>query len=119
MKSDFLLAPRQEGTWEDKLPQVKATMKFMKEYVIVHFDYEESLQREINYPHYEEHRKIHEDFKNEVRKSSEQLASADYPEDLVQEVAGKLLAWLINHVTVTDLKIAAFMTEGKNNENSM
>ncbi len=64
--ADFLLVIRLAGPWEEKLPRVKATMNFMQEYVISHFAYEEALQRDINYPHYEEHKKFHTNFTNEI-----------------------------------------------------
>ena len=57
--ADFLLAMRQDGAWEEKLPQVKSTMEFMAQYVIFHFDDEEKYQQTINDPLREEHRQLH------------------------------------------------------------
>lgn len=106
---NFVKALRQEGAWADKLPQVKETMVFMQQYVVSHFAYEEKYQQQMNYPHYEEHHKIHEDFKAEVNNFAARLEQEGYPEDLVQQLGGKLLAWLINHVTATDLKMAKYV----------
>lgn len=106
---NFLKALRQKGAWEEKLPQVKETMTFMQQYVVSHFAYEEKYQQQINYPYFEEHCKIHEDFKNEVNNFAVRLEQEGYPEELVQQLGGKLLAWLINHVTATDLKMANYV----------
>lgn len=106
---NFVKALRGEGAWAEKLPQVKETMAFMQQYVVSHFAYEEQYQRQMNYPYFEEHRKIHEEFKDEVNKFAVKLEQEGYPEELVQQLGGKLLAWLINHVTATDLKMAKYV----------
>lgn len=111
--ADFLLALRQEGCWEDKLPRVKATMEFMQKYVVIHFDCEEAFQRQINYPMYAEHRALHEAFKQEVVRYGKVLADKDFPEEVVQELAGKLLTWLIHHVANNDIKMASYINKAE------
>lgn len=105
--TDFVKALRSPGEWSDKLTVVNSTMAFMQEYVVTHFDAEEAYQKEIQYPGFDFHHKIHEDFKEEVNAFAVKF-SQDASEDLAQAFAGKLLAWLINHVAATDLKIAEF-----------
>lgn len=107
--SDFVVSLRQPGQWGSKLPKVKETMEFMQGYVIIHFDDEEAYQEEIQYPDKEQHRQIHENFKAEVGEFAKKFEEQNYPEDLVQQFAGKLMAWLINHVAVSDQKIADFV----------
>ncbi|HHW07645.1 MAG TPA: hemerythrin family protein [Clostridia bacterium] len=114
--SEFVLALRQDGSWEEKLPKVKETLAFMQSYVITHFADEEAYQREMQYPGYEEHRRIHEDFKAEVHEFARRFEEEGYLEDTVQQFAGKLLAWLINHVAATDQQIAHFVSgQGRSN----
>lgn len=107
--SDFVVSLRQEGEWEDKLPKVKETMEFMQSYVVTHFDDEEAYQQEIGYPYAEEHREVHENFKAEVGEFAAKFEAEGYLEDSVQQFAGKLLAWLINHVAAMDQKIGDFV----------
>ncbi|WP_434064305.1 bacteriohemerythrin [Proteinivorax tanatarense] len=106
--TDFVSTVRKDGDWEDKLEKVKSTMSFMQEYVVVHFDDEERYMKEINFPEYKEHVKIHEEFKNEVNQFAEKFEKEGFKEDLVQSFAGKLMAWLINHVASHDQKIADY-----------
>lgn len=106
--SEFVQSLRQEGRWEEKLSKVKETMDFMQSYVVTHFDYEEAYQRKINYPDCDSHRKIHEAFKAEVHQYAQQFERDGYQEELVQKLGGKLMAWLINHVAATDLKMAQY-----------
>ena len=106
---DFVISLRKEGEWEDKLPKVKETLEFMKGYVVTHFADEEAYQEEEGYPGLEAHRQVHEDFKTEVGEFAAKFEEQGYAEDLVQQFAGKLLAWLINHVAATDQKIADYV----------
>lgn len=116
--SEFFLALRQEGEWEDKLPKVKETLEFMQQYVITHFADEEAYQKEIGYPGYEKHRQIHEDFKQEVRAFAKRFEEEGFIEDTVQQFGGKLMAWLINHVAASDQQIADYVASqrGEGNE---
>ncbi len=107
--ADFLLVLRLGGPWEEKLPRVKATMKYMQEYVISHFADEEAFQRDINYPHYEEHKKFHIAFTSEVARYSDKLEQEGYPEEVVNEMGDILLGWLIHHIGSDDLKIGDYM----------
>lgn len=111
--SEFLFSVRSEGGWEEKLAKIKDTLTFMQEYVIIHFNAEEAYQIQINYPGYLEHKRIHEQFKAEVVQYAERFAKQGYEEELVQEFAGKLLAWLINHVAATDQQIGEYALEGE------
>lgn len=102
---EFVVTLRTPGSWEDKLENVKATLEFMKGYVVVHFRAEEEYQRQVNYPRLAAHSKIHADFTEEVVEFEQKFASQGYEEELVQKFAGKLLAWLINHVAAEDQQI--------------
>ncbi|NLC77770.1 MAG: hemerythrin family protein [Clostridia bacterium] len=114
--SEFVLALRKEGQWEAKLPKVKETMEFMQSYVVTHFNDEEAYQQSIDYTGFEQHREIHEQFKAEVGQFAERFEQEGFAEDLVQQFAGKLMAWLINHVAASDQKIAEYVrTKGEGN----
>jgi hemerythrin len=114
--SNFIASLQGEGQWEEKLAKVKETMEFMQSYVVTHFDYEEAYQRKINYPEHEQHSKIHEDFKREVREYAMNFEKEGYSEEAVQKLAGKLMAWLINHVVATDLMMAAYISDKEANK---
>lgn len=109
--ADFVQAIRQEGRWEEKTDKVKETMAFLQDYVVTHFNYEEGYQQQLNYPEREQHHQIHEDFKADIRRAAAEFTDGGYHEEAVQKLAGRLLAWLINHVVATDLKMAQYVTE--------
>lgn len=109
--SEFVQAIRTEGLWADKEEKVKVTMAFLQQYVITHFNYEEAYQKKLGYPDRMEHHKIHEEFKAEVAQYAKQFSEEGYCEPAVQKLAGKLLAWLINHVVATDQRMANYVIE--------
>lgn len=88
--------------------EVNDTLAFMQEYVVTHFKAEEAYQIKIGYPEYEEHKKLHDDMVQYVNNVAELYKKEGYKEVHMQQFAGKLLAWLINHVASVDLKIADY-----------
>ncbi|RCW47775.1 MULTISPECIES: bacteriohemerythrin [unclassified Halanaerobium] len=113
---NFIKTVRSDSEKDVKKEEVEKTLDFMGEYVVTHFDSEEALQKKYNYPGYEEHHEIHENFKQEVIDFQKEYKNNDYNEDFVMEFSGRLLTWLINHVASTDQKIGDYINsieEGK------
>lgn len=105
----FVIALRKDDDWKNKLPEVKKTLFFMQNYVVTHFANEEAYQKKIGYPDMNEHHLIHKKFTNYVMQCADTFEKAGYPENDVQKFAGTLLAWLINHVVATDLKMSKYV----------
>lgn len=106
--TDFVTTLRSQCAWAEKEQSVNDTLNFMKAYVVEHFRDEEAYQREIGYPGFEAHRKIHADMVGYVVGFAARYEQSADKEQLMQQFAGKLLAWLINHVTAEDQKIADY-----------
>ena len=104
--NSFIELIHSEGSMEEKKEELFETLEFMQEYVVIHFDSEEKIQQKYDFPHYEEHRKIHEQFKAEIEEFAEDFTENEEDEDLVMVFSGRLLTWLIKHVTGDDQKIA-------------
>lgn len=107
--SDFIETVQSNENWNAKLEKVKETMVFMEEYVVIHFNAEEAYQEKISYPDIENHKKIHSDFKKMITDYVTVLEENGYPEKIVQELGGKLMAWLIMHVAKTDQQIGDYV----------
>jgi len=110
---DFIVTVRSEQDKEEKRKAIEKTLDFMGEYVVTHFNAEEALQKKYNYPDYENHHKIHEDFKAEIAEFKEKYKENNYDEDFVLEFSGRLLTWLINHVASTDQDIGKHINSVK------
>jgi hemerythrin len=106
--TEFLETLRSAAEWPQKVDKVNTTLAFMKDYVATHFRDEEAYQRQIGYPGFYDHVALHQSMVKYVGAFAAQYEQAGCDEKLVQQFAGKLLAWLINHVTFDDQKIAQF-----------
>lgn len=104
----FLQTLRSPSSWEERVKEVNQTLDFMKEYVVEHFRDEEAYQRAIAYPGYENHKRIHDQMVDYVSEVSAEYEKQGYDEKLIQQFAGRLLTWLINHVAAEDQRIAAY-----------
>ena len=104
----FLQVLRSEECWDEKIPKINDTLEFMKRYVVEHFHDEEEYQRNINYPGYEAHKHIHNEMVNYVTDVSRKFEQSNDNELLMQQLGGRLLAWLINHVAGEDQRIADY-----------
>jgi hemerythrin len=104
----FVKTLRSPSAWEERVLRVNETLEFMKAYVVEHFNDEEAYQLRIGYPGYQSHKKVHDDMVAYVLAVSAQYEHSGYDEKLMQQFAGKLLAWLINHVAAEDQRIADY-----------
>ncbi len=87
----------------------KELIEFLSDYVSSHFVKEEKLQFEIKYNKYNEHKKIHEDFKNKVKHISEKYKDKKIEMDDLISINLFLKDWLLEHILVEDQKIKEFI----------
>ena len=109
----FINIVRGDGEWPAKKDEVEKTLEFMKNYVVTHFNSEEEFQKEIDYPDYEKHKEIHEEFKAGIEEYVKRFEEEGITEELAQEFSGKIMTWLINHVAGTDQKIGEYLKENR------
>ncbi len=115
--TDFLQAIKEDTEWDNKIPRIKETIDYMEFYITEHFKDEEAYQLAIHYDQYEEHYKHHEVFKADIARMRERLESSDYSEDVAHVFGGKLITWLIDHVTMEDQRIGDFVhSKGSHDE---
>ncbi len=84
----------------------KEGIKFLKSYALNHFADEEAYMKEIGYPHFTAHKQEHDKFRDVVVPSLEHnLIESDYSQDAVERLVAAVLAWLVNHISKTDMDI--------------
>ncbi len=108
----FLKIVKNDQPLEEKMDKIEETFAFMEEYVDVHFTAEEAIQKKVGYPGYEAHHKIHEKFEKDILDFKKEFEQDKYNEDLIMAFSGRVLTWLINHVTGEDQNIAKYIPEG-------
>ena len=82
------------------------TLNFLASYTVKHFADEEALQAVNNYPDYENHKKIHEDFKAKVLELIAQYQKDSESVDLRAQINTTVVRWLLTHIKKEDFKIA-------------
>ncbi len=78
----------------------RQALKELLDYTIYHFDREEKMMAECNYPDLEPHKKQHQTMINEIRKVEAKYNKEGH--EALDEVSDFLTNWLINHINHTD-----------------
>ena len=81
-------------------------IKFFKNHAIKHFEGEENYMASIGYEGLEQHRRIHQGFREDTLPAlEEELKQTEYDEDAVDHFLGVCAGWLIGHTLTEDLSI--------------
>lgn len=82
-------------------------IKFFKTHATKHFSDEEAYMSSVGYKGLEQHRRIHDGFRENTLPALEQeLERTDYSPDTVDHFLGVCAGWLIGHTLTEDLSIA-------------
>jgi len=90
---------------------IKETLLFLADYTLQHFNVEEALQRECNYPEYEKHKKLHDDFKIVVIDLVHRFLNSGSSADLSKDIKKIVIKWLVKHIMNEDKKIGRYLME--------
>ena len=100
----------------DKVVAIK-TLDFLSDYTEYHFNAEEQLQKDIEYPGYEKHKAQHEEFKKTVEELHEMLVEEEGPSPaFVAKVQENVINWLYTHIQGFDRSVAEYKFMRENNE---
>lgn len=87
--------------------QFQKTYKFLMEYVEEHFNDEETLMAELNYPGRDAHIQLHQGFRKRVEQFADERQNFKDPKDQ-QAFVDLISDWLVKHILVEDKKIGEF-----------
>ncbi|MDR2313575.1 MAG: bacteriohemerythrin [Spirochaetaceae bacterium] len=88
---------------------LEGAVDFLISYTRRHFSDEEKLQIAYNYPHYAEHKKLHDDFKEKISGFAANLKQNGPSGDLADQVHSVIVHWLVEHIKKEDLKFAEYI----------
>jgi len=86
--------------------ELKKILDFLVNYTIKHFADEEAFQVRHNYPDYERHKLLHDNFKIVASELAERLMREGASADMVVEIHFTIGKWLVCHIKDEDRKIA-------------
>lgn len=93
---------------EQGLAYYQEMLDFLNNYVNSHFGHEEQLQIDLKFINYEEHKKIHEEFKKKVQDLVEKYKETEVNKCDVISISLLIKDWLIHHILIEDQKIKDF-----------
>lgn len=100
----------------DKVVAIK-TLDFLSDYTEYHFNAEEQLQKDVEYPGYDKHKAQHEEFKKTVEELHEMLVEEEGPSPaFVAKVQENVINWLYTHIQGFDRSVAEYKFMRENNE---
>jgi len=91
--------------------EIEKTLAFLVEYTKKHFQDEENIQREYNFPDYERHRRAHLDFFKKVHWLVGRYQVEGPTEALLREILTTVGDWLLHHIKSDDFVVAAFVRQ--------
>lgn len=84
-------------------------LEFLNDYIETHLKHEEDYQLSIDYPDYELHKASHDEFRNNVIQLKEDHRMKKITNADLITLNSFLQTWLVKHILVEDMKIAAFL----------
>jgi hemerythrin len=94
--------------------EIEKTMDFLIAYTIKHFNDEEKLMKEYNYPDFLLHRSYHEDLKRAIAGFVERFKTEGSTEELAASIISTMGDWLVNHIKGDDFAMAAYIQNHRN-----
>lgn len=91
--------------------ELDSVIKFLEDYVVTHFSTEEKLQKQYNYPDYESHKQLHDNFIKEFTKLKKQIETEGANARSVVLVNRVVVDWLTKHVKNIDKKVGLFLKD--------
>jgi len=87
---------------------------FLEDYVVTHFNEEEQIMEQHQYPYVNEHKQAHQVFIKELAELKEKLRVLDSHGNSTTNLAvyleRRLSDWFIDHIGSKDRKLASFMS---------
>lgn len=84
------------------------TARFLAQYVLDHFQEEEAFLREVNYPYYDEHKKLHDDFRVLIQERLNKLDQNTISFSDYYEISRMLNDWIMDHINRADRAMARY-----------
>jgi len=89
--------------------EVKETLKFLQDYVVVHFGTEEDFMSKYGYPDISDHKAKHKAFIADFLVLKNQFETQGANLTLITRTNKVVVDWLIQHIGNVDKKLGAFL----------
>ena len=94
--------------------ETQKTLDLLGRYVVQHFGDEEALQKKCNYPRYEWHRKLHQDFIGDFTKLKEEFSKNGSSVQFAVDLNNRIIKWIMSHIKNADADFGKCYNSQKN-----
>lgn len=94
---------------EEPMTTTHEVFMFLDQYIENHFASEYAYMLRHEYPLFEEHKKLHEDFKFRYDEFKERVRKDGPSHDLIIDMESFLGSWLIHHIGEEDMKYVHYV----------
>lgn len=88
-------------------------VNFLENYVVEHFSSEEELMKKSNYPGYDNHKRLHQEFVLSFAALKQQIQAEGTSLSSVIKTNKMLADWLRNHIMATDKLLGKYLRDNK------
>lgn len=107
-KIDNLHAAMSKGMGKEEIAR---TLKFLEDYVEMHFGNEEKMMIGKKYPDYNSHKAQHEIYKRNIASLKEEFNTKGASLGLVLQVNSSVCDWIIKHIQEIDKALGKFLKQ--------
>lgn len=93
--------------------EMKECLNYLGEYVVRHFHDEEQMQVESDYPRYQQHRAIHQEFVETFQSLYSEFLKNGPTEELSAALNTRVSSWIITHIKKEDVEFGKHYTKVK------
>ncbi len=91
--------------------EIVKVVKYLEDYVVVHFSEEEELQRQYSYPEYNNHKQQHDKFVSDFFALKAKLQYEGPTATIIIQLNHTLVNWLINHIRKSDKALGIYLKQ--------
>ena len=91
--------------------EIKEVLEFLAQYTIEHFETEEGIQQEYDYPDYNEHKEIHDNFVEQVKQAKNKIEQGKMGSADLVKLNKMVSRWLVNHVKGIDQELGKHIAQ--------
>jgi len=96
------------GTKSATLEETEKTLKFLGDYVVKHFNDEEALQKQANYPKLAEHQTQHKQFIQAFEDLKKEFVKSGPSAKFTLELSNSAINWVVRHIKSSDKEFGKF-----------
>jgi len=96
------------GAHAVSVEETQKTINMLGEYIVKHFNDEEAMQIQSDYPKYWEHKQQHEFFKAEYRKLKDTFLKYGPSAQFTLDMNKSLVNWIVRHIKSVDVEFGKY-----------